>query len=59
MEKDTKCKIYELGSKLGLNKNEINIIMNEQNIFSEKSSFSNGPNWYSGGRYGTISINEF
>lgn len=48
MEKDTKCKIYELGSKLGLNKNEINIIMNEQNIFSEKSSFSNGPNWYSG-----------
>lgn len=59
MKKDTKFKIYKLGNKLGLSKDELNIIMNEQNIFSEKSSFSNGPNWYPGGRYGTISINEF
>ena len=58
MRNDTKCNIYLLVDKLGLNPNEINKIMNKK-VVSEQISFSNGPPWYPGGKYGTISINEF
>jgi len=59
MEKDFAYKLYQLGNTMSLNKKDINLILNENNKLQEQTYFSAGPNWYPGGRYGTISIKEF
>ena len=59
MKQDIIFKIYKLGNKLGLNKNEINIMVDKQDFIQEQTSFSFGPSWYPGNRYGTISIHDF
>lgn len=57
MKNHTKTEIYGLGNKLGLNNTDIeNILVNSN---PEQVSFSAGPCWYPGGRYGTISIKDF
>jgi len=50
--------LYQLGKKVGLNKNEVNNILNKTNSKVEQPSFSVGPD-YSGGWYGTTSIKDF
>lgn len=59
MEQYIISKIHKLGSKLGLNKNEIDTMINKQEFIQEQTSFSFGPPFYPGNRYGTISIKEF
>ena len=57
MNNITTPEIYKLGNKLGLNKIDIDIVLVNSN--NEQTSFSIGPGWYPGGRYGAISIKEF
>jgi hypothetical protein len=57
MNNNFKNQIKQLGKMLGLNNNDINIALN--NKISEHTSYSMGPNWYPGCRYGTISIKDF
>jgi len=59
MKKDIIYQIFNLGSQLGLNKNEIKNIIHKQESIKDQISFSSGPPFYPGGRYGTISIKEF
>jgi len=59
MKNKTTSKIYLLGEKIGLTKEDINTALLNLNKKPEQIYFSNGPPWYPGGRYGTISINEF
>ena len=59
MKQDIISKIYKHGNKLGLNKKEINIIINKQEFAQEQTLFSSGPPFYPGNRYGTISIHDF
>ena len=59
MKKDIKYKIYELGNKLGLNKDDLDFVLKDFNAVSGQVSLSIGPPWYPGGRYGTISIKDF
>jgi len=51
--------IYKLGRKLGLKKNDMDLILNDVDRTEEKSSFSTGPPEYMGAHYGSISINDF
>ena len=51
------AEIYELGNKIGLSKKDINIILLNSN--TEQASYSIGPGWYPGLRYGALSIKEF
>ena len=47
---------YKLGKKLGLNKKDIDQVLNDMPPDFEHASFSIGPPFYGGGRYGTISL---
>ena len=49
--------IYELGNKLGLSNIEIKSILLNPN--AKQASYSIGPGWYPGLRYGAISIKDF
>lgn len=51
------AEIYELGNKIGLSKKDINIVLLNSN--TEQASYSIGPGWYPGLRYGALSIKEF
>jgi len=52
-------RIYSLGKRIGLNKKDIdNVIMNSGKKL-EQVNFSYGPYEYHGGRYGTVSLNDF
>ena len=59
MKNEKVYNIYLYGKKLGLNKKDIDSIILNSNKNLEKVNFSHGPNWYPGGHYGVISINEF
>ena len=58
MNKDLKNKIYGIGSKIGLNTKDLNLIINDMDSTS-KVSYSSGPPGYPGGRYGTVSTKDF
>ena len=52
--------LYKLGRKLGLNKNDIELVFNYKSVSDEQTYLSCGPGGYSGGfLYGTISIYDF
>lgn len=51
-------KIYGLADKLGLQKNEVDLIINK-NFENEPTYLSAGPSWYSGAHYGSICIYDF
>ena len=53
-----KKKMYDLGIRLGVNKKDIDDILNGISTRDEQSYLSLGPN-YPGGFYGTVSINDF
>jgi hypothetical protein len=56
----TGTKIQELGKTLGMNKEEINQILNNNTKTKEEFLLLLGPRPYGcGGYYGTISINHF
>lgn len=55
MEIENLFKLYE---KLGLNKKDFNDILKNSNNRKEQLSFSIGPSWYPGNRYGSICIND-
>jgi len=57
MDNNLKFEIYQIGKSLGLEENQINLIMESKT--PEKIILSFGPSWYPGGRYGTISIYDF
>jgi len=59
MKNFTISKIYELGTKLGLNKLDMDIVLVNSNAETEQASFSIGPCWYPGNRYGAISFKDF
>jgi len=50
---------YKSAKALGLNKKEIDAVLNDVSDRAEQSSFYLGPPMYPGGRYGTFSINVF
>ncbi|GAG84781.1 unnamed protein product [marine sediment metagenome] len=52
-------KFYKSAKMLGLNKKEIDDILNDTSAIAEQTSFSSGPFQYPGGRYGTVSIEVF
>lgn len=54
-----KSVIYNLGNQLGLNNDEINLLLVETKSETEQSSLSIGPDIYPGTHYGTISIKDF
>ena len=54
-----RVKLLELGKKLGLNKENMDTILKDILPRNEHLSFSLGPPLYSGGYYGTVSINDF
>lgn len=53
-----KKKLYKLGEKLGLAKKDFDDILKYTVSRKEQPSFSIGPPWYPGTKYGTISIND-
>ena len=55
-KKDKNTKLYEYGQMIGLNKNEINNIVNNILPNSEQLSYVAGPMPYLSSFYGTISI---
>ncbi|MCX6663966.1 MAG: hypothetical protein NTZ75_06925 [Euryarchaeota archaeon] len=58
-QKRTKTtEIYKLGQTLGLNTNDIKVILRHESSTKEQMVFAIGPPSYGGGYYGTISINE-
>jgi hypothetical protein len=57
MKNSIKQEIHKLGKMIGLNENDIALMLNDS--INEQYYFSTGPPWYPGGRYGTISINDF
>jgi len=57
MNNNFKHEIKQLGKMLGLDKNDINLVLNSTT--NEPTSFSIGPSWYPGLRYGVISIKDF
>jgi len=52
-------KFYISAKMLGLDKKEIDAILNDTSAITEQTSFSSGPFQYPGGRYGTVSIEVF
>ncbi len=50
---------YKFAKVLGLSKKEIDVVLNSMSTRNEQPSFSLGPPFYPGGRYGTVSINDF
>ncbi len=58
IKKTRLLKIYEFADKLGIQKNEVDLII-DKNFENEKIFLSIGPPWYPGGHYGTISIKDF
>jgi len=52
-------RIYRLGKQLGLNNKDIDKILRQTSSRNEQPSLTAGPDVYSGGWYGTISINDF
>jgi len=58
-KRTTKENLYKLGEKLGLAKKDFDDILKNTDSRKEQSSFSVGPPWYPGTKYGTISINDF
>ena len=50
--------LYQMGRKIGLKSTDIDHILKVDSN-TDKPSFSAGPNSYSGGWYGTISIRDF
>lgn len=57
MNYNIKNKIIQLGITVGLKKSDINLILNTS--VTDQTSFSLGPPWYPGSRYGAVSIKEF
>jgi hypothetical protein len=51
--------IFELGKQLGLTARQIHAILTTPRHTTEQLSLSLGPPFYSGGYYGTFSINDF
>ena len=51
--------IYEIGKRIGLNEEDINVILNDSLQKIEKSSFEYGPKPYWASFYGSISIINF
>ena len=51
--------VYKLGNKLGLNKNDVDFVLENPHADIEKAYSSIGPPIYPGTRYGSISITEF
>ncbi len=52
-------KIYYVGQKIGLNKKDINNILNNAQSINEQTSLATGPPDYLCTFYGTISIKDF
>ena len=52
-------KLYKLIYKVGLNKKDFDNILKNSNNSNEHLSYSIGPPWYPGTKYGTISVNDF
>jgi len=59
--KKINTKIYDAGKKIGLNKKDINNILNETLSTNEQTSLAAGPHppMYTSCLYGTISITDF
>ena len=55
----TNASIDELGLMLGLEKKNMDQLLKEVSPRDEQVSFSLGPPLYTGGFYGTISVNDF
>ena len=56
---NNKLLVHELGNVIGLNKKEMNSILNDTLLKNEQLSLTAGPPPYNGGFYGTISIKDF
>ena len=52
-------RVYELGYMIGLNKKDMNSILNDTLLRNEQLSLTAGPPPYHSGFYGTISIKDF
>jgi len=52
-------RVYELGYMLGLNKKDMNSILNDTPLRNEQLSLTAGPPPYPGAFYGTISVKDF
>ena len=51
--------LYKLGKKLRLRKHDIDLILNISQQTNEPAVVLNGPPWYPGTHYGSISISDF
>jgi hypothetical protein len=51
-------KIYDVGQKIGLNKKDINNMLNNTQSINEQTSLAAGPPAYPCTLYGTISIKD-
>lgn len=56
---DVRSRVEKLGKQLGLDTEQIHSILNKNQHDTEHLTFTLGPPMYSGGYYGTISINDF
>lgn len=54
-----KRKLVKIAETLEISKHQIEKILQQTSTRKEKPSFLLGPYGYSGGYYGTVSINEF
>lgn len=52
--------IYRLGNRVGLNKDDIDVVLNYELVSDEQAYLSCGPGWYFPGTlYGTVSTYDF
>jgi len=58
-DKKVNIKLYDIGEKIGLNKKEMNNLLNDHPQRIEQSSLLLGPKPYWATFYGTISIKDF
>ena len=52
-------RVYELGYMIGLNKKDMNSLLDDTLLRNEQLFLTTGPPPYTGGFYGTISIRYF
>ena len=52
-------KIFQVGRKIGLNKKEIDHMLNNMSLIDEQNYLTAGPKVYIGSLYGTVSIKVF